>query len=312
MPKLSFIVTSYNYAQYIEECIESILAQTYQNIEIIVVDDHSRDNSVEVVNSIIRNHKSEINIKLIPHKSTKGQLASIFDGILAASGDFIACIASDDRLSKDFALTHMAIHLFQNTALSVCELYEIDEKSTLTTLNSNIIPKTNNGTLINEIKVKINDLNVKSIVKILDKKANHFGGWWWAPLSCAVFRKSTILPFLTFDKLNNWRYNPEKILFNFLHLIGGSIKIYEPLVGYRSFGHNAGGATPILGNINYNIDEVKKNYLKTQFNLFNDTIYFFQKEKNNLINLYSKNKYSKLLKEIYFAIPKLLKQKFSL
>ena len=42
MPKLSFIVTSYNYADYVKDCIESILAQTYPNIEIIVVDDGSK------------------------------------------------------------------------------------------------------------------------------------------------------------------------------------------------------------------------------------------------------------------------------
>ena len=136
MPKLSFIVTSYNYARFITECIESILAQTYPNIEIIVVDDHSRDNSVRVVQQLIQKNLSSVEIKLIAHKSNKGQLASILDGIKASTGEFIACIDSDDKLKPEYAMVHMGLHLNLSVALTVCELLEVDENTTLLSINT--------------------------------------------------------------------------------------------------------------------------------------------------------------------------------
>lgn len=309
MPKLSFIVTSYNYAQYVKACIDSILAQSYKNIEIIVVDDHSHDKSVEIINNIINNNKSGIKIKLIAHKRNKGQLASIFDGILASSGEFISCVDSDDKVAPDYALTHIGIHLFNPIALTVCELYEIDEKSTLHSIVSPNLPQELTGQIIKDIKIKMNHLKNNNVIKILDKKKNFFGGWWWAPTSCGVFRKAAIMPFLTFDKFDNWRTCPDKLLFNFLHLTGGSIKIYEPLVAYRRHGMNAGGCGVVLGDTRYNSDDLKKQYLKNQINIYKDVIKFFHKEKKVLIEKYSKKYYYRMLNEIYKSIPRLILHK---
>ncbi len=310
MPKLSFVVTSYNYAQYVKECIDSILAQSYKNIEIIVVDDHSQDKSVEVINNIIGNNKTDVKIKLIAHKRNKGQLASIFDGILASSGEFIACIDSDDKVAPDYALTHIGIHLFNPVALTVCELYEIDERSTLHSMVSPNLPKEMSGQVIKDIKIRISNVNKNNVIKVLDKKTNFFGGWWWAPTSCAVFRKSAILPFLSFDRFDNWRTCPDKLLFNFLHLTGGSIKIYEPLVAYRRHGMNAGGCGSVVGDIRYNSDEAKKRYFRNQINLYKDTINFFQNQKTLLMEKYSKKYYYKMLIEVFNSMPKLIIHKF--
>ena len=267
MPLVSFVVTSYNCAQYVVECVESVLAQSYQNIEIIIVDDHSRDNSVEIINNIIKNNKSNIKIKLISHKRSKGQLATVFDGILASNGEFVACVNAVDKVAKDFAMIHTGIHLFYPVAFSVCELYEINEKSTLNSLVSSNLSEDLGGKLVDGLKVKIKELQFRSVVKILDKKSNFFGGWWWAPLSCAMIRRSSILPFLKFDRFNNWRTSADNLLFNFLHLVGGSIKIYEPLVGYRSCADNAGSRN-VLGNIRYNTNDAKKSYWDNKINLF--------------------------------------------
>ena len=306
MPKVSFIVTSYNYAQYIEECVYSILAQTYQNIEVIIVDDHSRDRSVTVINKIITENNSDIKIKLIEHKRTKGQLASIIDGICAANGEFIACIDSDDKLCPEYTFKHIATHLMLPCALSVCEMMEIDEHTTLHAISSPNLPPKNTEDIINEIKLKFKEIETKAAVKVLDRKTNFFGGWWWAPTSCAMFRKSAIIPFLNFDRLENWRSSPDKLLFNFLHLTGGSVKIYEPLVMYRRHGKNAGIGSYITGDTRYNSDKVKKQYLKNQINLYRDTLNFFKKNKKELKKIYSSKYYNKMLWEIYKSVPKLI------
>ena len=94
--KISFIVTSYNYARYIEETIASIQNQTYKNFEIIVVDDFSEDNSVAILENLP-------NIKLIKHTTNKGQLASILTGLEQANGEFISIIDSDDTIKPEYA-----------------------------------------------------------------------------------------------------------------------------------------------------------------------------------------------------------------
>ena len=266
MPKLSFIVTSYNYADYVKDCIESILAQTYPNIEIIVVDDHSNDGSVRIIRDIIEKNTSNIKIKLITHEANKGQLASIFDGIWATSGEFIACIDSDDKVLPEYALSHISLHLTKPCALTVCEQLETDANSTILSVNSPFQPEIE-GVDLSTIKATYKNLEEKFNIKILNRKKQFFGGWWWAPTSCAVFRKAAIMPFLTFHRANNWRTSPDKLLFNFLHLTGGSIKLYKPLVLYRRHGKNAGICNTIMGDTRFNTEPARKKYLENQINL---------------------------------------------
>ncbi len=54
---VSVVITNYNHAQYIVDCLDSIKSQTYKNIEIIIVDDASTDNSVKVINEWIKTNK---------------------------------------------------------------------------------------------------------------------------------------------------------------------------------------------------------------------------------------------------------------
>ncbi len=310
MPKLSFIVTSYNYADYIKECVESILAQHYNNIEIIIVDDHSRDRSVEVIRQIIAENTTNIKIELIIHKSNKGQLASIMDGIWASSGEFIACIDSDDKLCPNYAMSHISLHLTNACALTICELAEIDENSTLLSVNSPSLPKLEGGK-IRKVKAVYKEIEERFNIKVLNRTKQFFGGWWWAPTSCGVFRKASIQPFLTFYRTDNWRTSPDKLLFNFLHLVGGSIKIYEPLVMYRRHGNNAGICNYIMGDRRYNSNTAKKNYLNNQINLYKDTIEFFKENNKKLKELFSTKGYYRMLFEIYFSIPKLILYKLT-
>lgn len=93
---ISFVVTSYNYAEYIKETIDSIKNQTIQPFEIIVVDDYSTDNSCKILEEID-------GIKLIKHDKNSGQLASIITGLKEATGDYISFIDSDDVILAEYS-----------------------------------------------------------------------------------------------------------------------------------------------------------------------------------------------------------------
>lgn len=94
--KISVIVTSYNYANFIERTINSILAQTYTDFELIIVDDCSSDNSVE----IIKNFKDD-RIKFVENEQNLGLAISIAKALKIATGEWIAFCESDDFWEKD-------------------------------------------------------------------------------------------------------------------------------------------------------------------------------------------------------------------
>lgn len=95
MQKLSVIIPVYNTAVYLKECLESIINQTYADLEIICVDDCSPDNSAE----IIKEYAAKDNrIKYIKHMDNKFQGGARNTGIQAVSGKYITFVDSDDYL----------------------------------------------------------------------------------------------------------------------------------------------------------------------------------------------------------------------
>ena len=81
---ISIITTSYNYSEYISETIKSVQAQTYSDWELIIVDDASTDNSVEIIRNFCQNDKR---IKLICHDKNKGLAKAIQTGLKYAKGE---------------------------------------------------------------------------------------------------------------------------------------------------------------------------------------------------------------------------------
>ena len=89
--KVSVIITSYNYEQYIKEAIESVLNQTYSDFELIVIDDCSTDNSVNVIKQF-----NDERIKFIQNEQNIGLKGSMQRAISICTGDWIAFLESDD------------------------------------------------------------------------------------------------------------------------------------------------------------------------------------------------------------------------
>ncbi len=98
LPLVTVIVPCYNHEKYIETCLDSIFRQTYQNIEVIVIDDYSPDNSAEIIKQL----QKKYNFKFIEHQENWGLTRSLNDAIYNhAHGKYIKCIASDDYLTND-------------------------------------------------------------------------------------------------------------------------------------------------------------------------------------------------------------------
>lgn len=94
-PLVTVIIPTYNVERYVEDCIDSLLSQTFSNIEIIVIDDGSKDATVYLLNQ----YKDKI--KLIAHDNNKGQGARRNEGLALASGKYIYFVDSDDWIEPE-------------------------------------------------------------------------------------------------------------------------------------------------------------------------------------------------------------------
>ena len=96
-PKISIIIPIYKTETYIRKCIDSIVKQTYSNIEVLLVDDGSPDKCGEICDSYADKYPY---IKVI-HQQNQGQAAARNNAVLIAAGEFIVFVDSDDYISRD-------------------------------------------------------------------------------------------------------------------------------------------------------------------------------------------------------------------
>lgn len=125
---ISIITASYNYENYIKQTIDSIISQSYPDWELIVVDDGSKDNSLEVIKSYC---EKDSRIKLFTHENNQnlGLCETLKLGISKCSGVYIAFLESDDLWEKDCLLHKVeAISQNPNAAILVNDVELIGDK----------------------------------------------------------------------------------------------------------------------------------------------------------------------------------------
>jgi len=119
MKLVSIIVAIYNIKEYVIQCIESILKQSYKAIEIILVDDGSSDGSEIIIDS----YKNYANVKII-HKENKGLSSARNKGLDIAKGDYILFVDGDDYVSKTYVTD--LISSIMDSDIALCDYFEFD------------------------------------------------------------------------------------------------------------------------------------------------------------------------------------------
>jgi glycosyltransferase involved in cell wall biosynthesis len=99
--KISVIIPVYNVEPYIERCLLSALNQTYQDIEIILVDDCGQDRSMEIAKKVILRHRRGYRVKIRKHSQNRGLSAARNTGIEASTGKYVYFLDSDDEMTLD-------------------------------------------------------------------------------------------------------------------------------------------------------------------------------------------------------------------
>ena len=106
-PDLSIIVPNYNNGQYLEECLNSLIHQSHKSIEIVVVDDNSSDNSMEVLNEFIKKDKR---LRVLQNKKNMGVGFSKRKGVQYSKAELVGTMGSDDVLTQDAAAKMINAH----------------------------------------------------------------------------------------------------------------------------------------------------------------------------------------------------------
>lgn len=125
MEKISIIIPVYQVAQYLAACIESCLNQSYQHLEVILVDDGSPDESLRICEHY---RQRDSRVRIVCTKN-QGISRARNKGIQVASGDYIAFVDSDDTIAPDY-LQHLYQSIKQtHSEVAVGSFYRIDDQN---------------------------------------------------------------------------------------------------------------------------------------------------------------------------------------
>lgn len=124
-PFISVVIPVYNAEKYLEHCVQSILAQTYDAFEIILVNDGSRDSSGAICDELASQHSG---IRVI-HKENGGAADSRNRGVQEARGNYIAFVDADDYIAPDYLSYLVELLNAYDVPISVCDSYWTDSQN---------------------------------------------------------------------------------------------------------------------------------------------------------------------------------------
>lgn len=126
------VIPNYNYARYLNERIDSIVNQTYPVSEIIILDDCSSDNSIEVINKRISENTSGIPMRLVANEKNSGSVFAQWQkAFQLAKGEFVWIAEADDSCNERFLETIMTGFDDEDVVISYCESLTMDENNVL-------------------------------------------------------------------------------------------------------------------------------------------------------------------------------------
>ncbi|MCQ2789817.1 MAG: glycosyltransferase [bacterium] len=262
MVKYSIIVPIYNAEKYLNETLKSIQEQSFEDFEVLCVDDNSEDNSLAIINEYTKNDKR---FKLIKTPSHLGPGFSRNLALKIANGEYIACVDADDIAHKDFL--KLPYEIFEKTDVDAVwikpQIYW--QSKNLTTQMDNFVKwRDQEGGLLN----------------ITPENISNYPAYSW----CKIFKKSLInkTTYWTEDKL----YEDVEFYYRFYTQHTKVYVIDQILYTYRRHKDSILGTN--IANRNF---EQHKNLFDVTVNIYKYLIEtnIFEKYKKSLLTLFIKN-----------------------
>lgn len=262
--KVSFIIAIYNHMDFVENSLISAFEQDYKNIEFIISDDYSTDESFDVINKIINPYKNKLNIKFHRNNRNLGVVENFKKNIQISSGEIIVGGSGDDFYEK-------------NRVSAVVDAFEKNKKITAVFTNGYIIDKDNitKGLIFNKPPIFSESKN-----EMYYKKT-------WIHGATACYSRLICEEFCNIDFKNNFQ---EDSIMSFISCLYGEIKyLDEKLIFYRL--HNSNVSNP------NNISSLLSIFLN-KHNIYKSRIYYLLNKKQVNLILFS-NFFMLFLTSIY-------------
>jgi glycosyltransferase involved in cell wall biosynthesis len=275
LPLVSVIIVNYNYGRFLSEALNSVFAQTYSNIELIIVDDASRDESAAVLDAVEADHPD---VKIMRRKENGGQSLATRQGFEASTGEYIVFLDADDVLLPDFVATHVFVHLSLRVPVGMSSsdmLQATGSRFVLSTFQpfSDYIrsDKGKVAGLVRPIDASAPELwPLPALYADIDDRVHWVppsfqDQWVWSPTSGNCFRRDAVSLVLDNDDLASLRSCTDAYLIRGVAVLTGSVLIDRPLSVYRLHGVNVFSQSPHLnGLMSYDRGGLKDNDQKAR------------------------------------------------
>jgi glycosyltransferase involved in cell wall biosynthesis len=242
-PLISIVITHFNYADHIEDAILSLLDQSYENWECVVVDDASSyEQHAQLV--AILDRIGSTKIRLVEHSENLGQIPAFFTGLDATSGDFVCLLDPDDRYAETFLEEALACHLNETVFCPIA----CTEQMFLA-----------NGGIITGVNSCHNRKHMEKrgdafIVTPQDPRILHFEaherGWLWTSTSAMMFRRAAC-EIMRPNRPLAYKGCFDGYAAQGAHMLGGTLFYTKPLVYRGLHGENAYMTAKVYASAQY-------------------------------------------------------------
>ena len=274
LPLVSVIIVNYNYGRFLKQAANSVFEQTYPNIEFIIVDNASTDESADVLLAISKQYTGTT---ILRRSDNGGQSLASKEGFEASSGEYVVFLDADDVLLPSCIATHVFVHLSLRIPVgfsSADMIQSVDSRMVLGTIyrlseyvRSGRGRKPGLLRRIDESAPEVWPLHsaeagLENQVHLVLPSDCDFQSWFWAPTSCNCFRRDALQLFFNTERLGELRSCTDAYLIRGVSLLMGSVVIDRALAIYRLHGMNVFSKHPnLFGMLNYERGGVSDNDL---------------------------------------------------
>lgn len=247
LPLVSIIAINWNYERYLATALASTGAQDYPCVEIIVIDNHSNDGSVALIEDFVARHPAT---RFIPMPTNLGQLGAAHRlfSTHAVGGELIAFLDTDDFLFPNFVSHHVRAHAAFGGKLALSSSATVQVGPT-GALIAGGIPHDRFIEMDGWPRISLPPGSTGQSAAI--QVPAEATGWLWNPGTSNMIRRSTVDALMAALPQDIPRdHCLDNVALPFAHEEGGSLLLEAPLSAYRTHGYNASSSMPRLQHFN--------------------------------------------------------------
>ncbi len=263
LPLVSVIVINFNYGRFLRAAVDSVFGQSYPNIECIIVDNASADESGEVLLAIEAGYP---NVKIIRRADNGGQTRAALEGFAASAGPYVIFLDADDLLLPDCVETHVFVHLSLRIHVGFTSgdmLQVAGDQVVLGTYSTPVYKHAFNWMIKTACGIRPRavrpyrhafgeawppenfDCRVLERIRFVRLTSQ----WVWSPTSGNCFRRDALCLFADNPALHNMKTGTDLYFCLGINAVSGSALIDTAVAAYRLHGGNVYSHRPQLNHV---------------------------------------------------------------